>query len=191
MVRADTHQKPARGTPHELIGPDHARLACTRARSCAMKRGISSTASTSIRPTRDASRSSIPRTGKPLCEVSAGTVRRRSTWRWPRRSAALRRAYGAAWRRANAWRRAASFATLIEANAERFALLDTLCMGKPITRHADHRHARRRRPISRSSASSSTRSTVRSRRPRRTRSTTSCASRWASSAASCRGTTRC
>jgi 4-(gamma-glutamylamino)butanal dehydrogenase len=48
------------------------------------------------------------------------------------RSVLLARAYGAARRRATGWR-CSPFARLIEENTERFALLDTLCMGKPIT----------------------------------------------------------
>src|SRR5882672_9031251 len=73
-----------------------------------------------------------PATGSPLCEVSAGTAadidlavaaakRTFSSRVWSRRAPRDRMAVMAA------------YARLIEANAERFALLDTLCMGKPIT----------------------------------------------------------
>ena len=73
-----------------------------------------------------------PATGSPLCEVSAGTgadidlavaaAKRTFASRvWSRRAPRERMAVMAA------------YARLIDANAERFALLDTLCMGKPIT----------------------------------------------------------
>lgn len=72
-----------------------------------------------------------PATAAPLCEVSAGeaadvdaavaAAKRSVTARvWSRRAPRERMAVLAA------------FGRLIEANAERFALLDTLCMGKPI-----------------------------------------------------------
>ena len=73
-----------------------------------------------------------PATGAPLCEVSAGTgtdvdlavasgKRAFASRVWSRKAPRDRMAVLAA------------FAQLIDANAERFALLDTLCMGKPIT----------------------------------------------------------
>jgi gamma-glutamyl-gamma-aminobutyraldehyde dehydrogenase len=73
-----------------------------------------------------------PATGAPLCEVSAGT------------SADIDLAVAAAKRSvaSRVWSRKAprdrmavfaAFARLIDDNTERFALLDTLCMGKPIT----------------------------------------------------------
>jgi acyl-CoA reductase-like NAD-dependent aldehyde dehydrogenase len=72
-----------------------------------------------------------PGTGKPLCEVSAGGAKEIDL-----AVAAGRRAfYSRAWSRKAPRERGAvlqAFAKLIEANAERFALLDTLCMGKPI-----------------------------------------------------------
>ncbi len=72
-----------------------------------------------------------PATGSALCEVSAGTA------------ADIDAAVGAAKRSFNArvWSRMAprermaimqAYGRLIEQNAERFSLLDTLCMGKPI-----------------------------------------------------------
>ncbi len=73
-----------------------------------------------------------PATGQPLCEVSAGTAEDID-----RAVAAAKRCFasrdlepdGAARPSGGA---VAPIARLIEANAERFALLDTLCMGKPI-----------------------------------------------------------
>jgi len=73
-----------------------------------------------------------PATATPLCEVSAGTAadidvavasaKRAFTSRvWSRMAPRDRMAI------------LASYARLIEANAERFAILDTLCMGKPIS----------------------------------------------------------
>jgi gamma-glutamyl-gamma-aminobutyraldehyde dehydrogenase len=73
-----------------------------------------------------------PATGAPLCEVSAGTA------------ADIDLAVAAAKRtvKSRVWSRMAprdrmavlaAYARLIDANAERFALLDTLCMGKPIS----------------------------------------------------------
>jgi acyl-CoA reductase-like NAD-dependent aldehyde dehydrogenase len=73
-----------------------------------------------------------PATGAPLCEVSAGT------------SADIDLAVAAAKRTvaSRVWSRKAprdrmavlaTYARLIDENVERFALLDTLCMGKPIT----------------------------------------------------------
>ncbi|HKN11129.1 MAG TPA: aldehyde dehydrogenase [Pseudomonadota bacterium] len=73
-----------------------------------------------------------PATGAPLCEVSAGTAEDidRAV------AAAKRTFYSRVWcRKAPRDRMAVmtTFSRLIEENAERFALLDTLCMGKPIT----------------------------------------------------------
>ena len=62
--------------------------------------------------------------------------------------------------------------------------------GQADQRDAEHRHPRRGDDVPVSSARPSTRSKARSPRPRRPSSTTSCASRSASSAASCRGTIR-
>ena len=72
-----------------------------------------------------------PATGTELCTVASGD------------SATVDRAVasGRAAFRSGAWRRMAPrermavlqrYADLIDANAERFALLDTLCMGKPV-----------------------------------------------------------
>jgi acyl-CoA reductase-like NAD-dependent aldehyde dehydrogenase len=72
-----------------------------------------------------------PATGAPLCEVAAGTAQDID-----RAVASCRASF-----RSGVWRRMAPrerlailsrLAQLIDANAERFALLDTLCMGKPI-----------------------------------------------------------
>jgi len=72
-----------------------------------------------------------PATGLPLCEVAAGAAEDID-----RAVASGRRAF-----RDGVWRYMAPrdrlavlsrFSSLIEANAERFALLDTLCMGKPV-----------------------------------------------------------
>jgi len=72
-----------------------------------------------------------PATGMPLCEVSAGTAEDID-----RAVASAKRCFAA-----RTWSRMAPrerlgvlsrFSRLIEANAERFALLDTLAMGKPI-----------------------------------------------------------
>ncbi len=72
-----------------------------------------------------------PATGLPLCEVSAGEAADVD-----RAVASGRRAF-----RDGVWRYMpprdrlavlARFSALIDANAERFALLDTLCMGKPV-----------------------------------------------------------
>jgi gamma-glutamyl-gamma-aminobutyraldehyde dehydrogenase len=72
-----------------------------------------------------------PATNRPLCEVSAGGAADIDA-----AVAAAKRSFAArVWsRKAPRERMAvlAAFARLIEANAERFALLDTLCMGKPI-----------------------------------------------------------
>ncbi len=72
-----------------------------------------------------------PATGTVLCEVSAGTAADID-----RAVAAAKRSFAArVWSRKAPRDRAAvmaNFARLIEANAEKFALLDTLCMGKPI-----------------------------------------------------------
>jgi acyl-CoA reductase-like NAD-dependent aldehyde dehydrogenase len=73
-----------------------------------------------------------PATGTPLCEVSAGTAadidlavaaakRSFASRVWSRKAPRDRMAIMAAYSR------------LLENNAERFSLLDTLCMGKPIT----------------------------------------------------------
>jgi gamma-glutamyl-gamma-aminobutyraldehyde dehydrogenase len=73
-----------------------------------------------------------PATGSPLCEVSAGTSE----------DIGLAVAAGKRTFASRVWSRMAprdrmavlaAFSRLIEANTERFALLDTLCMGKPIT----------------------------------------------------------
>jgi gamma-glutamyl-gamma-aminobutyraldehyde dehydrogenase len=72
-----------------------------------------------------------PATGKPLCDVSAGTSKDIDL----AVAAAKRAFYSRSWSRMAPRERGAvlqAFAKLIEANAERFALLDTLCMGKPI-----------------------------------------------------------
>ena len=73
-----------------------------------------------------------PATGTPLCEASAGTAADVD-----RAVASAKRAYTA---RVWSWmaprdRMAilASYARLVDANAERFAILDTLCMGKPVS----------------------------------------------------------
>ena len=72
-----------------------------------------------------------PATNQPLCEVAAGGAQEIDL-----AVASGKRAF-----RSGSWRRMAPrdrlavlsrFAQLIEKNAERFALLDTLCMGKPI-----------------------------------------------------------
>lgn len=72
-----------------------------------------------------------PATGQPLCEVAAGAAEDID-----RAVRSGRRAF-----RDGVWRHMAPrerlavlsrFSGLIEANAERFALLDTLCMGKPV-----------------------------------------------------------
>src|SRR5271163_4075676 len=73
-----------------------------------------------------------PATGSPLCEVSAGTSEDIDL----AVAAAKRAFYSRDWsRKAPRDRMAvlAAFSRLIEENAERLALLDTLCMGKPIT----------------------------------------------------------
>ena len=72
-----------------------------------------------------------PATLEPLCEVAAGNAEDVD-----RAVASARRAFaGGAWRRMAPRDRLGvleRYARLIEANAERFALLDTLTMGKPI-----------------------------------------------------------
>jgi gamma-glutamyl-gamma-aminobutyraldehyde dehydrogenase len=72
-----------------------------------------------------------PATLEPLCEVAAGT-----SADIDRAVASARRAYASGiWRRLAPRERLAvlaRYAQLIERFAERFALLDTLCMGKPI-----------------------------------------------------------
>src|ERR1700723_1578388 len=73
-----------------------------------------------------------PATGAPLCEVSAGTAADIDL----AVAAAKKAFYARVWsRKAPRDRMAvmAPFSRLIEENAERFGLLDTLCMGKPIT----------------------------------------------------------
>ena len=73
-----------------------------------------------------------PASGEPLCEVSAGTGEDINI----AVAAAKRTVKSRIWSRmAPSDRMAvlAAYARLIDANAERFALLDTLCMGKPIT----------------------------------------------------------
>jgi acyl-CoA reductase-like NAD-dependent aldehyde dehydrogenase len=73
-----------------------------------------------------------PATLEPLCEVSAGT-----RTEVDRAVAAAKRAfYAKTWRGKAPRERMAvlqNYARLIRANAEQFALLDTLCMGKPIS----------------------------------------------------------
>jgi len=73
-----------------------------------------------------------PATGSPLCEVSAGTSEDIDL-----AVAAAKRTFASrVWSRMAPRDRMAvmaAFARLIEENTERFALLDTLCMGKPIT----------------------------------------------------------
>ena len=72
-----------------------------------------------------------PATGEPLCQVAAGDAADVD-----RAVASAKRSFAAAsWRRMAPRERLAvlaKLAGLIEANAERFALLDTLTMGKPI-----------------------------------------------------------
>ncbi|MGO9634154.1 MAG: aldehyde dehydrogenase [Steroidobacteraceae bacterium] len=72
-----------------------------------------------------------PATGSPLCEVSAGTSEDIDL----AVAAAKRTFQSRVWSRLAPRDRMAvmaAFSRLIEANTERFALLDTLCMGKPI-----------------------------------------------------------
>src|ERR1700687_5432544 len=72
-----------------------------------------------------------PATGSPLCEVSAGTAADIDL-----AVAAAKRTFASrVWSRLAPRERMAvmaAYARLIDANTERFALLDTLCMGKPI-----------------------------------------------------------
>jgi gamma-glutamyl-gamma-aminobutyraldehyde dehydrogenase len=73
-----------------------------------------------------------PATGAPLCEVSAGASEDIDL----AVAAAKRTFQSRVWSRMAPRDRMAvmaAFARLIEENTERFALLDTLCMGKPIT----------------------------------------------------------
>ena len=73
-----------------------------------------------------------PATGSPLCEVSAGTKEDIDA----AVASGKRAYYSRAWsRKAPRERMAvlAAFSQLIKDNTERFSLLDTLCMGKPIT----------------------------------------------------------
>jgi gamma-glutamyl-gamma-aminobutyraldehyde dehydrogenase len=73
-----------------------------------------------------------PATGAPLCEVSAGTHEDIDA----AVASGKKAYYSRVWSRKAPRDRMAvltAFAQLIEKNAERFALLDTLCMGKPIT----------------------------------------------------------
>jgi gamma-glutamyl-gamma-aminobutyraldehyde dehydrogenase len=73
-----------------------------------------------------------PATGAPLCEVSAGTKEDIDV----AVAAAKKAFYSRVWSRKAPRDRMAvmsAFARLIEENTERFSLLDTLCMGKPIT----------------------------------------------------------
>jgi gamma-glutamyl-gamma-aminobutyraldehyde dehydrogenase len=73
-----------------------------------------------------------PASGAPLCEVSAGTSEDIDL----AVAAAKRTFQSRVWSRMAPRDRMAvmaAFARLIEENTERFALLDTLCMGKPIT----------------------------------------------------------
>jgi acyl-CoA reductase-like NAD-dependent aldehyde dehydrogenase len=74
-----------------------------------------------------------PATGTVPCARSARAPRRTSIWPWRRPASRSIRECGAARRRAIAWRCSRPSAGLIKENTERFALLDTLCMGKPIT----------------------------------------------------------
>jgi acyl-CoA reductase-like NAD-dependent aldehyde dehydrogenase len=73
-----------------------------------------------------------PATGEPLCEVSAGTAADIDA-----AVAAAKRSFASrVWSRMAPRDRMAvmqTYARLIEQNAEKFSLLDTLCMGKPIT----------------------------------------------------------
>ncbi|HTV96500.1 MAG TPA: aldehyde dehydrogenase family protein [Steroidobacteraceae bacterium] len=73
-----------------------------------------------------------PATGAPLCEVSAGTKEDIDL-----AVAAAKKSFASrVWSRKAPRERMAvlsAFARLLEDNTERFALLDTLCMGKPIT----------------------------------------------------------
>jgi gamma-glutamyl-gamma-aminobutyraldehyde dehydrogenase len=73
-----------------------------------------------------------PATGTPLCEVSAGTAADVD-----RAVESGKRAFAArVWSRMAPRDRMAilaSYARLIDANTERFAVLDTLCMGKPVS----------------------------------------------------------
>jgi gamma-glutamyl-gamma-aminobutyraldehyde dehydrogenase len=73
-----------------------------------------------------------PATGAPLCEVSAGTAADVDL-----AVASGKRAFAArVWSRMAPRDRMAvlaAYARLIDANAERFAILDTLCMGKPVS----------------------------------------------------------
>jgi gamma-glutamyl-gamma-aminobutyraldehyde dehydrogenase len=73
-----------------------------------------------------------PATGAPLCEVSAGSHEDIDA----AVASGKKAFYSRVWSRKAPRDRMAvltAFAQLIEKNAERFALLDTLCMGKPIT----------------------------------------------------------
>jgi acyl-CoA reductase-like NAD-dependent aldehyde dehydrogenase len=73
-----------------------------------------------------------PATGSPLCEVSAGTSEDIDL----AVAAAKKSYYSRVWSRKAPRDRMSvmsAFSRLIEQNAERFSLLDTLCMGKPIT----------------------------------------------------------
>src|SRR6185437_6639532 len=73
-----------------------------------------------------------PATGAPLCEVSAGTAADIDA-----AVASAKRSFAArVWsRKAPRDRMAimAAYSRLLEQNAEKSSLLDTLCMGKPIT----------------------------------------------------------
>ena len=72
-----------------------------------------------------------PATGSPLCEVSAGTATEIDL----AVESGKRAFYSRVWSRMAPRDRMAvlaNFARLIEENVERFSLLDTLCMGKPI-----------------------------------------------------------
>jgi 4-(gamma-glutamylamino)butanal dehydrogenase len=73
-----------------------------------------------------------PATGAPLCEVSAGTPSDIDA----AVASAKKAYYSRVWSRMAPRDRMAilqAYGRLIEQNAERFSLLDTLCMGKPIT----------------------------------------------------------
>jgi gamma-glutamyl-gamma-aminobutyraldehyde dehydrogenase len=73
-----------------------------------------------------------PATGAPLCEVSAGTAADIDV----AVAAAKRSFYSRVWSRKAPRERMAvmqAYSRLLEQNVEKFSILDTLCMGKPIT----------------------------------------------------------
>jgi gamma-glutamyl-gamma-aminobutyraldehyde dehydrogenase len=67
------------------------------------------------------------------CAKSAPALPPTSTWPSQPPSAASTRGSGAARRRASAWRSCRPTAGFWKQNVEKFSILDTLCMGKPIT----------------------------------------------------------